>query len=125
MDKKRFSIKRLFRSFGYAFNGMVQMFGREQNAKIHAIIALIVIGAGIYFRLSSFEWIIIIIVTGSVFAAEIFNTSIEALSDKVSPQYDEHIKRAKDFAAGGVFIVALVAAIVGLIIFVPKITALF
>jgi len=71
------------------------------------------------------EWIAISIVIGSVFAAEAINSSIEALSDLVSPDYNEAIKKTKDLAAGAVLILALVAATVGLIIFIPKIGKLF
>lgn len=125
MKKKRFSIKRLFKSFGYALNGIVMMLRSEQNAKVHTLAACCAIAAGFYFRLPSFEWILIVIAICSVFAAEIFNTSIETLSNKISPEYNESIKQVKDFAAGGVLITAIAAAIVGGIIFLPKIIALF
>ena len=60
----------------------------------------------------------------SVLAAEAVNSSIEALADLVSPEYNEAIKRTKDLAAGAVLILAISAAIVGLIIFIPKILTL-
>ena len=61
---------------------------------------------------------------GMVLAAEAVNSSIEALCDLVSPGYNEAIKKAKDLAAGAVLILAIAAATVGLIIFIPKILAL-
>lgn len=61
---------------------------------------------------------------GSVLAAEAFNTAIEALCDFASPAYQEAIKHTKDLAAGAVLIVAIAAAVVGLLIFIPKIMAL-
>ena len=125
MAKKGLSIKRLFKSFGYAFKGIYQMIITEQNAKVHTFAACCVVVAGFYFRISSFEWISIIMLIAGVLAAEIFNTSIEALSDKVSPEYSESIKKVKDFAAGGVLLMAIAAVIVGLIIFVPKVIACF
>jgi len=125
MGKKRFSVKRLFKSFGYALKGIYQMILTEQNAKVHTFAACCVIAAGFYFRISSFEWIAIIMMIAAVLAAEIFNTSIETLSNKVSPEYSESIKRVKDFAAGGVLIFAIAAVIVGLIIFVPKLINCF
>ena len=51
--------------------------------------------------------------------------AIEALCDKVSPEYDEAIKHTKDLAAGAVLILAVMSIIVGLLIFVPKILSLF
>lgn len=101
------------------------MIRSEQNAKVHTLATCCVTAAGFYFHLSAFEWIAIVIVIGGVLAAEIFNTSIEALSNKVSPEYNETIKQVKDFAAGGVLLAATAALIVGVIIFLPKIIHLF
>jgi diacylglycerol kinase (ATP) len=125
MNKKGFSAGRLFKSFGYAFRGICRMIVREQNARIHLAVLLCVIVAGCCFHLSATEWLAVVIVAGNVFAAELFNTSIERLSDTVSPQYDENIKQVKDFAAGAVLVAAILSAVVGLIIFVPKVMALF
>ena len=120
-EKKKFSIRRLFRSFSYALRGVRQVIYAEQNALVHTLVLLCVVSAGIYFRLSPMEWIAVALAAGGVFAGETFNTAIEELSDAVSPQYDERIKRVKDFSAGAVLIMAITAAIIGLVIFIPKI----
>ncbi len=122
---KKFSVRRLFRSFQYAMRGVLQVFHTEQNAKVHLLAMSCVIIAGLYFGLSRAEWMALIIVCGSVLTAETFNTAIEELSDAVSSIYDERIKRVKDFAAGAVLITAITAVIVGLFIFIPKICSLF
>lgn len=59
-----------------------------------------------------------------VLSAEAVNSAIEALADRVSPAYDEAIKRTKDLAAGAVLLLAIASAVVGLIIFLPKLTLL-
>lgn len=120
-EKKKFSIRRLFRSFSYAVRGVRQVICAEQNAQVHICALICVVVAGMYFRLSSTEWIAVVLAAGGVFAGETFNTAIEELSDAVSPQYDKRIKRVKDFSAGAVLIMAITAAIVGLVIFIPKI----
>ena len=125
MKKKGISLKRLIKSFGYAFNGIRLMIYQEQNARIHLLAILIVSIAGFYFHLSASEWICIVIVSGGVLTAEAFNTSIEALSNTLSPGYNKKIKLVKDFAAGAVLVATLASVIVGLIIFLPKITDLF
>jgi len=125
MKNRSISLKRLIKSFGYACNGLRLMFVQEQNAKLHLSAILIVVAAGLYFQLSAFEWIIVVIVSGSVIAAEAFNTSIEELSNAISPEFDRKIKIVKDFAASAVLIASLTSVIVGLIIFMPKIIALF
>jgi hypothetical protein len=125
MKNNGFTFRKRIASFRYAFNGIRLLIQKEHNAWIHCFAAICVLIAGFFFRLSSMEWIAISIVIGSVFAAEAINSSIEALSDLVSPDYNEAIKKTKDLAAGAVLILALVAATVGLIIFIPKIGKLF
>jgi diacylglycerol kinase len=91
------------------------------NLRIHIIAAIIAIILGFILRISVQEWLIISIVIGSVISAEMFNTSIEAIVDIISPEYSENAKKAKDISAGAVLILAIVAVVVGIIIFVPKI----
>lgn len=81
--------------------------------------------AGALLGLSRMEWVAVVVVIGAVLAAEAVNSSIEALADLVSPEYNEAIKRTKDLAAGAVLLMAIAAAIVGLIIFIPKIATIF
>ena len=60
-----------------------------------------------------------------VIGAELFNTSIEEVVNLLSPEIRVHAKYAKDIAAGAVLVFALASAIVGVIIFLPKIISLF
>ena len=135
MENKRFSIKDRIYSFKYAGRGVVRLVSREHNAWIHCAVTVCVIVAGGLLGLSTFEWIAVVLCIGalleeepdksSVLAAEGVNSAIEALCDKVSPEYDEAIKHTKDLAAGAVLILAVMSVIVGLLIFVPKILSLF
>lgn len=111
-------------SFKYAFHGIFLLISREHNAWIHCFAAVCVITAGIFVGLSSMEWIVICLCIGLVLSAEAVNSAIEALADRVSPAYDEAIKRTKDLAAGAVLLLAIASAVVGLIIFLPKLTLL-
>lgn len=123
-SNKTLSIKRLKRSFKFAFSGIYKLFSTEKNAKIHLVATLIVIILGILLKVSSIEWIILILCISIVLAAEAFNTSIEKLADKVSLEVSPIIKDLKDISAGGVLILALGALICGLIIFLPKLLEL-
>lgn len=91
--------------------------------KIHIAIMIAVIIAGFIFKISKIEWIICIILFGLVISAELINTAIETVVDIACPEIDSKAKIAKDVVAGSVLVVAIVAAIVGLIIFIPKIIA--
>lgn len=123
MKNDGFTLRKRLRSFKFAGNGIRLLITREHNAWIHCFAAVCVIIAGCWLGLSSTEWIAVVFAIAMVLAAEAVNSSIEALADLVSPGYNEAIKRTKDLAAGAVLILAIGAAIVGLIIFVPKIFA--
>lgn len=124
MKNNGFTLRKRLKSFVYAFNGIRLLIKNEHNAWIHCFATVCVLTTGLFFNLSQTEWIAIVFAIGCVFAGEAFNSSIEALADLVSPEYNEAIKRTKDLAAGAVLFLAIAAAIVGCIIFVPKITAL-
>lgn len=121
MKNDGFTLRKRLRSFKFAFNGIKLLITKEHNAWIHCFAAVCVVIAGFILGLSATEWIAVVFAIGTVLAAEAVNSSIEALADLVSPGYNEAIKRTKDLAAGAVLILAIAAAIVGLIIFVPKI----
>lgn len=123
MKNDGFTVKKRLRSFKFAGNGIRLLIAHEHNAWIHCFAAVCVILAGCWLGLSKIEWIAVVFAIAMVLAAEAVNSSIEALADLVSPDYNEAIKRTKDLAAGAVLILAIGAAIVGLIIFVPKILA--
>jgi diacylglycerol kinase (ATP) len=125
MKGERISFKRLIKSFGYAFNGIRLMIRQEQNARIHLTVMGAVVVGGILLHIAVFEWIVIVVISGGVLAAEAFNTSIETLSDTISPEYNKNIKQVKDFAAGAVLIMTVSAVIVGVLIFLPKLWSLF
>ena len=121
MNNKGFTLKKRLQSFIYAFNGIRFLIKNEHNAWIHSFATICVIIAGFYYKLSQMEWIAIILAIGCVFASEAINSSIEALSDLVSPEYNQSIKHTKDLAAAAVLFLAIAAAIIGSIIFIPKI----
>lgn len=112
-------------SFRYAAQGILDLFRFENNARIHFFAAIAVLVAGFYFQLSPTEWALVVTQVALVWAAEAFNTALEKLADAVSPEYHPLIKSVKDLAAGGVLLVAIAAAIVGILIFYPKLVALF
>jgi|1_EtaG_2_1085319.scaffolds.fasta_scaffold02648_2 undecaprenol kinase/diacylglycerol kinase (ATP) len=112
---------RRIKSFIHAFNGLKIAFKEEPNFKIHVIATIMVIAAGLYFKLSTTEWLAIIIVIGLVLLTELLNTAIENIADFISPERHEKIKMTKDIAAAAVLISAIVALVVGMLIFVPKV----
>ena len=122
-EKKKFEIKskKLMNSFKYAIQGILSSFKTERNMKIHVFIMILVISAGIILKINNYEWIVCILCFAIVIGGELFNTAIETVVDMVMPYKNEKAKLAKDVSAGAVLILAMGAAICGLIIFVPKI----
>ena len=121
----KYDYKKQLRSFRYAWQGIRQCVGREQNLSFHLIVTVLVIGAGFAFGITPGEWTAICLCIGLVVSAELFNTAIERLVDLVSPQRHPQAGQVKDIAAGAVLVCALAAIAVGLIIFVPYLTRIF
>lgn len=108
-------------SFKYALEGITNSFKSERNMRIHVVIMILVILAGIILKINKIEWMICILLFSIVVSGELFNTAIETIVDMVMPEKNEKAKIAKDISAGAVLVLAIGAAIIGLIIFIPKI----
>jgi diacylglycerol kinase (ATP) len=122
--KRNFSLSGRFDSFRNAIHGLGILLRYEHNARIHLFILVIVIIAGLLFRISGTQWMAIVFVSGLVFASECFNTAIEYLSDLITEEQNENIRKAKDVASAGVLISATISVLTGLIIFLPELLSL-
>jgi undecaprenol kinase len=91
----------------------------QPNFQVHMFFALLVIFAGRHYSVTSTEWLILIFTIVLVFTAEMINTSIECMTDMLTPDYHIAAKRAKDVAAGMVLLSALFAVIIGITVFLP------
>lgn len=111
----------LIRSFVFAFAGIAAVISTQRNAQIHLLITAIVIAGGLFFGVSLTEWIVLVLSITLVLALEAMNTALEALVDLLSPQYHPLAKKAKDVAAGAVLIGAIGTAVIGCIVFLPRI----
>lgn len=113
--------KKLINSFKYAIQGILSSFKTERNMKIHIFVMILVIVAGVILKINKYEWIACILCFAIVISGELFNTAIETVVDMVMPYKNDKAKIAKDIAAGAVLTLAIGAAVIGVIIFVPKI----
>lgn len=116
---------RVIKSFGWAFNGLKDCIRHEKNFRMQYALAIIVVIAGFFLGLSSFEWAIILLCFAVVLSFEIINSAIEKLCDLVCPDFNLVIKKVKDMSASAVLLSAIITFIIGCIIFLPKIYALF
>ncbi|MBT2582337.1 diacylglycerol kinase family protein [Planococcus sp. ISL-109] len=113
-------LSRLLRSFGFAAQGIGVSLKREQNMRVHALAAVIVIIAGFLTGLDKSEWMLIIMLIGGMIALELVNSALERTVDLVTAERHPLAKQAKDMAAGAVLVFAVTSAIIGLLIFLPK-----
>jgi undecaprenol kinase len=113
-------MRRFIKSFGYSFEGIAHAFKFEPNFRFHLLALIVVVSTGWHYELSAAEWLWIAAVSAIVIMAELFNTAIEVLVDVVSPEIHPKAKIVKDLASAAVLIAAILAAITGLIIFIPK-----
>ena len=110
----------LISSFGYAFQGIANTIKTERNIKIHLFATVMVVIFGFILRLSYMEWLVCLLLFGLITSLELVNTSIEAVVDLATEERKPLAKKAKDAAAGAVLYSAIIAAIIGGIIFFPK-----
>lgn len=120
-----FNIKKLFKSFHHAFSGVIFLLTSEQNARIHAIIAILAGTLAYVLDVTRLEAAILFMAVVLVFAIEIINTAIEKTFDLLHPENHQIIKGVKDAMAGAVLISATIALVVALLIFLPHIKQLF
>ncbi|MRH43090.1 diacylglycerol kinase [Aquibacillus halophilus] len=109
----------------FALKGIKEVIRTEINFKVHLLIALVVIILGLFFQLTSIEWILILLTIGFVLTFEMLNTAIERVLNYLAPEIHPVVGTIKDISAGAVFVAALTSIINGLIIFLPKIISLF
>ncbi|WP_136465674.1 diacylglycerol kinase [Flagellimonas onchidii] len=119
MPKESF-LKNRIRSVGFAFKGMFLLLRTEASIQIQFVIALIMTGVGFYFEISPTEWAMQLFAIGMVMGVEGINTAIEKIADYIQPENDPKIGFIKDVSAGAVMIVSLIACIIGVIIYAPK-----
>jgi len=117
--------RKVLRSFRFAGRGIVDLFRYENNAKVHLLIAGLVIPVGLWLRLTRVEWAVVLTQIGLVWAAEAINTALEKLCDFVSPGLHPQIKAIKDMASGAVLILSIGAVVVGVIVLGGKAIEVF
>ncbi len=113
------------KGLAYALSGIAYAFRSQVNMRFHIFAAIVVFIMSFFLQINLAEWCIILMCVGSVISAELINTSLEVSIDMISPNYNEKAGHAKDLAAAAVLVVCTVSAIIGIVIFLPKIIRLF
>jgi diacylglycerol kinase (ATP) len=108
----------------YALKGALILLRTEASVQVQFTIATLLTIAGFYFKISTTEWMFQILSIGLIMSIEGLNTAVEEIADFIHPDFHNKIGLIKDIAAGAVFIAAIAATMIGLIIYLPKVFAL-
>ena len=118
------SLMRTLRSFGFAGAGLTYLVRTQPNFRVHLAAAVSVVGTAIGVGTTAAELGVLVLAIGLVMVGEACNTAIEAVVDLASPTVHPLARIAKDVAAAGVLIAAMMAAVAGLVILGPRLLAL-
>jgi len=116
-------MSKFFKSFHYAFRGIIAGIADQRNLKVLLLIAAAVISAALYFKIDRVEWCIILLCIGIVIGLEMLNSSVENLVDLVTLEKKPLAGKIKDIAAGAVLFMSVLSSIIGVIIFSKYVTA--
>ena len=116
--------KPLLKTLSYGFNGILYTLKHERNMVIHFLVMILVIVAGIVFKITFVEWGVCFVLFALVLSLELMNTALENVVDLVTEEKKAKAKVAKDAAAGAVLVAAIFAVIIGISIFLPRLLEL-
>ena len=111
------------RAFRFAFEGLGYLVRTQPNARIHLAVTVAVVFLAAWLHVGREGWVWLVLAIGLVWAAEAFNTALEAVVDLTSPEKHPLAKAAKDVAAAGVLLAAFTAVAVGLLVLGPRLWA--
>ena len=124
-ERRNLNAKSLMNIINYSINGLVSYAKDGKSIIIYIVGAILEIISGFVFNVNGLEWILIISMLGIILAVELLNTAIEATCDAITKEFNPYIKVAKDCGSAATFVIFIVVIILNIIIFYPKIAALF
>lgn len=114
-----------FSSISHAIRGMLLAFKTERSFRIQIACAIIALIASCIFPISSTERYFILLAVSLVLVLELVNSMVERLVDLVKPRLHEYARDIKDLMAAAVFMAALFAFVLGILVFWPYILPFF
>lgn len=109
-------------NFVYATRGIFFLIKTERNPTIYLVVMSLVALVAHHYDLNRMEWCLLLFAMVLVWTAEAFNTAVELLADEISEERRERLGRAKDVAAGGVLVAAIISAVIGILVFLPHLS---
>lgn len=109
------------KSMKHAVDGIIFTMKSERNFQIHLVLLTLTVIAGLFFKITTAEWLFVVVISSMVLFAELINTAVERTLDWLEPNHHDVVKIVKDVCAGAVLVCAIGAFIMGIIIFTPYI----
>lgn len=125
IKKRDITPKSVYQTIKNSLNGIRSYAKEGKSIVIYLVGVILEIIMGFVYNINGLEWILIICILGIILAVELLNTAIEVTCDAITKDYNSLIKVAKDCGSAATFIIFFVAAILNIIIFFPKVVALF
>ncbi len=120
-NDKKFSIVKRAKSLAHAGRGVWILVKTTHNAWIELFLICFAVFLGLFYHITHFEWLLLILSGGVTIAAEAFNTAFEIDINLTSPEVHPMARDVKDVAAGAVLITGVTALLVSIFIFAPHI----
>lgn len=124
-ERRNLNTKSVMNIVKYSLNGIKTYMEEGKSFILYSFAAILEVIFGFIFKINGLEWILIICMLGVILSIELLNTGIERACDAITKEYNPLIKAAKDCGSGATFIIFIVMVILNIIIFYPKVVALF
>ena len=125
LKKRNVTPKGILQTIKNSLNGFKSYAKEGKSIIIYIVGVIFEILMGFVYNINGLEWILIICILGIILSVELINTAIENTCDAITQEYNPFIKIAKDCGSAATFVIFAVAVILNIIIFLPKIIALF
>lgn len=102
----------------FALAGLTAAWRTERNFRLQLVALAGVLIAMALLKVEPLWWALVLLTSGIVLSAELFNTALEHLADHLHPETHPRIRIVKDCAAAAVLIAACMAVGVGLALIV-------
>lgn len=121
MESKGKKKRTFFDSVKNCLDGISYTITHENNFKREIILGIIAVTLSFILKISIIEWVIVILLINFVLVCELINTALEKTVDLYTKEYNENAKVIKDVAGASVLVMCMFSALIGAIIFIPKI----
>jgi len=112
--------QQLWKALIWSMQGLRAGWRHEASFRFEACLAVVAIPLGLYLGHGALEKLALVLPMLLVLSAELLNSAIEAIVDKVSPEFNELAGRAKDMGSAAVFVLLVLLGLSWLLIVGPR-----